>query len=99
LVLRAGVATGSGRSNGSEAGFSALAVVFCVVCLPVLRGLVVWAESVDAVSKKIAATLRIVRIRVDLFMIAADCIRERVRFESSDPGFPTDKCSDAGFTG
>jgi hypothetical protein len=60
-------------------------------------GLVVCADRVDAVNTRVVATLKKFRIRVDLLMMAHDCIRERVRFESLDSGFPTDKCSDAGF--
>ena len=83
-----GVATGSGLSKGSAAGFSAEAVVFVdVVCLPVRLGLVVWADKFSAVRETIAATLRKARIKVDLLIVVQDCIRERVRFESSDSGF------------
>ena len=50
----------------------------------------VWAAKEDAVRRKAALTLRICRIKVDLLMMDDDCIRERVRFESSDSGFPLD---------
>ena len=84
LVFRvAVVGTGSGFNKGSEAGVCELLVVFCV-CFPVLRGLVVCAETAIAVRRKSALMLGNSRIKVELLMMEDDCIRERVWFESSD---------------
>jgi len=95
VLLAVGELTGAGRSNGSETGFSAVVeVVFCV-CLPVRRGRVVWPAKTGVASNKTARTPRNCRKRVDLIMMASDCIRERVRFESSDYGFTRDNSSDA----
>lgn len=52
-----GLGCGSGRSNGSDAGFSALAVVF-EAGLVARLGLVDWAWMTDAVSKNAAPTLK-----------------------------------------
>ena len=71
------------------------AVVFCV-CLPVLRGRVVCADRLATTSRKMAPTPKSREIGVYLIMIARDCIRERVRFESSDSKVSTDSHSDAG---
>jgi hypothetical protein len=53
--LAVGEGAGSGRRSGSEAGVPV--VGFCVV-LPVRRGLVDWAWSVAAASRKITPTLK-----------------------------------------
>ena len=98
-LLAVGELTGAGRSNGSEAGVSAVVeVVFCV-CLPVRRGRVLWPVNTGAASNKTATTPRNCRIRVDLIMMASDCIRETVRFESSDSRFSRDNPSDAEIAG
>ena len=58
LVRRVpGVGCGSGRNNGSDAGFSALAVDFDVDLVARL-GLVDWAATTDAASKNTAPTLK-----------------------------------------
>ena len=85
-LLAVGELTGAGRSNGSEVGFSAVVEVDFCVCLPVRRGRVLWPANTGVASNKTARTPRNCRIRVDLIMMASDCIRERVRFESSDSG-------------
>ena len=69
LVFRvAVVCTGSGFNKGSEAGACELLVVFCV-CLPVLRGLVVCADTPIAVRRKSALMLENSRIKLDLLMM------------------------------
>lgn len=79
LVRRAdGVAEGSGRSNGSDAGLSAVAVVFDA-CFVARLGLVVCAETIDAASTNAAPTVKSREIRVDLFIMGQIVIgREKV---------------------
>jgi hypothetical protein len=77
-----GVGCGSGRSNGSDAGFSALAVVL-EVCLVARRGLVDCAWITDAASKQATPTLKSRATKVDLFMVVRLYSGED-RFESSD---------------
>jgi hypothetical protein len=69
LVRRAaGVAEGSGRSNGSDADLSALAVVFGAGLAR--RGRVDWAETADAASKIAVPKLKSREIKVDLVIMA-----------------------------
>ena len=91
-----GDVAGSGRNKGSDAGFSAVEEVFGA-CRPVRRGRVDWAVMVKVLNDTIAVKL-IMRKRADPVM-ASDCIRERVRFESSDQGLgkhPSDAQSRIG---
>ena len=95
VFLAVGDGVDSGRSNGSEAGFSVVVVVFCD-CFPVLRGRVVCAVRLAAVRRRMALIPRNVRKRVDLLMMARDCIRERLRLKAQTNRFPRDNSSDAG---
>ena len=77
-----GVDVGSGRSKGSDAGFSAEAVDFDD-CFVARLGLVVCAETTDAANRNAAPTVKSRGIRVDL-VIMVRLYSGEDRFESSD---------------
>jgi hypothetical protein len=63
----AGLAEGSGRSNGSDADLSTVAVVFGAGLARL--GRVDWAETAQAASKNAAPALKSRGIKVDLFIM------------------------------
>ena len=76
-----GDVVGSGRSNGSDAGRSELEVVVLAVCFEARRGRVDCAVTVTNINRTAPARV-MSRVKTDPVM-ASDCMREKVRFESS----------------
>lgn len=72
---------GSGFSNGSDAGRSDVVEVLGA-CFEARRGRVDWAVAVTNINRTTPVRL-MSRVKTDRVM-ASDCIRERVGFESSD---------------